>query len=54
VKGIDGKHALLKIGRAYLCVKWKNLFAKDNSLTAEEEAYLASGARFNHNFAFAS
>ena len=30
MKGIDGKHALLKMGRAHLCVKWKNLTAKED------------------------
>jgi len=51
MKGIDGMHALLKMGRADLSVKRKNLIAKDNSLTSEEKAYLASGARFDFAFA---
>lgn len=30
VKGIDGKHALLKMGRAHLCVKRKKPTAKED------------------------
>ena len=51
VKGIDGMHALLKKDRADLSVKRKKLIAKAKTLTAEEKAYLASGARFNFAFA---
>jgi len=43
--GIDGNFALLQIVRADQSVKWKKSTDKDSSLTAEEMAYLQSGAR---------
>ena len=46
VKGIDGTHALSKLGRADLSVKRKNLIAKANALTAKEEDFIADNARF--------
>lgn len=38
--GIDGTHALLKMGRAHLCVKRKT--TTDNKISAEESYFLAN------------